>query len=31
MIDRLWGKTNKKNLEDFVVYVNFVFVLIISK
>ena len=31
MIDRLWGKTNKKNWEEFVVYVNFVFVLIISK
>ena len=26
MIDRLCGKTNKKNREQFVVYVNFVFV-----
>ena len=31
MIDRLCGKTSKKNLEEFVVYVDFVFVLIISK
>ena len=31
MIDRLCGKTNKKNCEEFVVYVDFVFVLIISK
>ena len=30
-MDRLWGKTNKKNSEEFVVYVDFVFVLIISK
>ena len=31
MIDRLCGKTNKGNEEEFVVYVDFVFVLIISK
>ena len=31
MIDRLWDKTNKKNLGEFVICVNFVFVLIISK
>ena len=31
MIDRLCGKTNKGNEEEFVVYVDFVFILIISK
>ena len=31
MIDRLCGKTSKKTWEEFVVYVEFVFVLIISK
>ena len=31
MIDRLCGKTNRKNREEFNVYVDFVFVPIISK
>ena len=29
MIDRLFGKTKKRNQEEFVLYVEFVFVLII--
>ena len=31
MIERLCDKTNNKNREEFVVYVDFVFVLIIRK
>ena len=31
MIDRLCRQTSKKNWEEFVVYVDFVYVLIISK
>ena len=31
MIDRLCGKTNKKNREEFAIYVDFVFIPITSK